>query len=52
MLKIRILYEDDKALTDFLKKIHDNVSKVKISTEQKGRYKRAYIEIYNMAKKH
>lgn len=45
MIKLKVSYETEKELADFLKGIRNMVTKVKVSTEQKGRYKRAYIDL-------
>lgn len=46
MIKLKVSYETEKELADFLRGIRHNVGKIKVSTEQKGRYKRAYIDIH------
>lgn len=45
MIKLKVSYENEKEFADFLKDIRDMVSRVKVSTEQKGQYKRAYIDL-------
>lgn len=45
MIKLKVSYENEQELADFLKGTRNMVTKVKVSTEQKGRYKRAYIDL-------
>ena len=51
MIKLKVSYETEQELADFLKGIRHNVGKIKVSTEQKGRYKRAYIDIHEQRAK-
>lgn len=45
MIKIKVSYEDEKELKDFLNLIHSKIKKVKIMHNSKGKYKKAYIII-------
>lgn len=45
MIKLKVSYENEKEFAEFLKDIRDIISRVKVSSEQKGRYKRAYIDL-------
>lgn len=45
MIKIKISYEQPKELEKVLKCLEKVEKKVKISTKQEGKYKRAYIEL-------
>lgn len=51
MIKLKVSYENEKEFADFLKGIRYNVGKIKVSTEQKGKYKRAYIDIHEQRAK-
>ena len=43
MIKIKVSYEKDEELNKFLLLIQDKTNKIKLSKNEKGRYKKAYI---------
>lgn len=51
MIKLKVSYENEKEFADFLKDIRYMVSRVKVSSEQKGQYKRAYIDLRTKGEK-
>lgn len=47
MIKLKVSYEEPAELTEFVSYLGGKVARLKIAKEQKGRYKRAYIDIKN-----
>ena len=43
MIKIKVSYQDKKELDKIIMLIGDNVEKVKLSKNNKGKFKKAYI---------
>lgn len=43
MLKTKVSYQDKKELEQFLKANETNIDKVKLSKNDKGQFKKAYI---------
>lgn len=43
MIKIKVSYESEEELKEFLSLIQDKASKIKLSKNNKGQYKKAYI---------
>lgn len=43
MIKLKVSYENERELEQFLSLIQDNVLKVKLSMNDKGQFKKAYI---------
>ena len=46
MLKIKVSYQDKKELDLFIKSIETNIDKIKLSSNNKEQYKKAYITMY------
>lgn len=45
MVKLKISYENNEELIDFLKMIKANIYKIKKSNNKKGKYKKIYVEL-------
>lgn len=45
MIRLKVSYEDPGELVDFVTMLGDKVVRLKSAKEQKGKYKRAYIDI-------
>lgn len=43
MIKIKVSYQDQKELDHFIKMINNDIAKVKLSKNDKGQFKKAYI---------
>jgi len=43
MIKLKVSYENEEELKKFLALIQDKTSKIKLSKNTKGQYKKAYI---------
>jgi len=48
MVKIKVSYEHESELYKLKRRLEPNVKSVKKSNNQRGRYKKAYIELENM----
>lgn len=45
MMRLKVKYKDDTELLTLLQRLGDHVTKSKTDVEQKGKYKRAYIDV-------
>ena len=45
MIKIKVSYENEKELNEFLNLIYCKIKKIKIMHNSKGKYKKAYVII-------
>lgn len=50
MLRLKVSYEDPKELVEFVSMMGNRVVRLKCAKEQKGRYKRAYIDLRHKPK--
>lgn len=50
MIKIKVSYENEEELKRLLSLIYDKTSKIKLSKNDQGRYKKAYIELKKLVK--
>ena len=48
MVKIKVSYEHESELYKLKRRLEPNVKSVKKSSNQRGRFKKAYIELNNM----
>lgn len=50
MIKIKVSYESEEELQKLVSLIQNEASKIKLSNNDKGRYKKAYIELKKLVK--
>ena len=45
MIKIKVSFENERELLSLINRLKPNVLKYKVSKNEKGKYKKAYIEL-------